>query len=90
MENVDDVEYRPWRGVYAPEFPDEVIPMGDANNQIMDDIKEAARWVVRSRDLLLRGGVDGRVVEDTRTSLGIIEKYLNKAIVRMQERERTV
>lgn len=54
-----------------------------------EDLAEALRWVVRSRDLLMRGGVDGRVVEDTRTSLGIIEKYLNKAIVRMQERERT-
>lgn len=50
-------------------------------------MKEAVRWTVRSRNLLMKGGVDGRVVEDTRTSLGIIEKYIVKAIANIDTKE---
>lgn len=32
----------------------------------------------------MKGGVDGRVVEDTRTSLEIIEKYIAKAIANIE------
>ena len=53
-------------------------------NQVLEDLEEAVRWTVRSRNLLMKGGVDGRVVEDTRTSLEIIEKYIAKAIANIE------
>lgn len=59
----------------------------EVKSKVLDDINEAVRWTVRSRRLLLGGGIDGRVVEDTRTSLGIIEKYLVKAIARIESNE---
>lgn len=55
-------------------------------NRTIDLLVEAARWAARSRSLLY-GGVDGRVIEDTRKSLEIIEKYVARAIVDLESKD---
>lgn len=52
---------------------------GIVNTNAVSNLKEAARWAVRTQRLLC-GGISGAVINDTRTSLEIIERYINKAI----------